>query len=106
MQDTAPETAEETFWSPSGVIPRATFNTRLALLLGAILGSIAWAGGGSSLGAGTVLLGALVLVLVQATKRARDGLGSGWWAVGVAIPGLGLLMLVALAVVPSKREGP
>lgn len=95
-------TPTEAFWSPAGRISRATFNLRFVLLLGAIFGSVAWASDGPSLGAGLVMIAALVLILVQAIKRARDGFGTGWWAWPVVIPYVCLLAFLVLAVTPSK----
>lgn len=101
---TTPVPRSEIFWSPRGRIPRSTFIGRFLLLLAVFVGTVAWTGDRASLWAGVICITALLLMVVQCVKRARDGLGSGWWAVPVVIPFVGGVALLVLAIVPSRKD--
>lgn len=92
----------ETFWSPLGSITRGPFILRMVILLGLIVGAVAWAGDAPNLVAGLTMIVSLILVIFQAIKRSRDGFGTGWWALPIVVPYVCVAALLVLAVKPSK----
>jgi uncharacterized membrane protein YhaH (DUF805 family) len=88
----------EAFYSPLGCIARRTYWLRLIALAVLILASVWW---GNGLLPGSILLTCLLLLPLQVMKRGRDTGWGAWIAFLLLVPGVNLVALLILGLVPT-----
>lgn len=103
---TSPDTTSpEYFWSPKGRISRAAYCVRMLCLVAAVVAIVVIFAKAKSLFGGIALIVLFLGIVLQVIKRARDGYGSGWWALLLCIPPVAGLLMLALAVKGTAHQG-